>query len=63
KGRSYSLNEAREPDWQEGLRRYISDAKTGAGASGEKFDLVYAGSPGADVHYTVFEGGIAMNPM
>lgn len=62
KGRSYSLNEAREPDWPEGLRRYISDAKTGAGVSGEKFDLVYVCSLVADVHYTLFEGGIAMNP-
>lgn len=62
KGRSYSLNEAREPDWPEGLRRYISDAKTGAGVSEEKFDLVYVCSLVADVHYTLFEGGVAMNP-
>ncbi|CAM9149190.1 unnamed protein product [Laminaria digitata] len=62
RGRSYSLNEAREPDWPEGLRRYISDAKNGAGVSGEKFDLVYVCSLVADVHYTLFEGGLAMNP-
>lgn len=62
RGRTYSLNEAREPDWPDGLRRYISDMKTGAGRSGEKFDLVYVCSLVADVHYTLFEGGIAMNP-
>ncbi|CAM9160712.1 unnamed protein product [Scytosiphon promiscuus] len=62
RGRSYSLNEAREPDWPDGLKRYISDMKTGAGRSGEKFDLVYVCSLVADVHYTLFEGGIAMNP-
>lgn len=61
-GRTYSLNEAREPDWPEGLRRYISDMKTGAGQTGEEFDLVYVCSLVADVHYTLFEGGIAMNP-
>lgn len=61
-GRSYSLNEAREPDWPGGLKRYISDMKTGAGRSGDKFDLVYVCSLVADVHYTLFEGGIAMNP-
>lgn len=36
--------------------------KTGAGRSGEKFDLVYVCSLVADVHYTLFKGGIAMNP-
>eukprot|EP00903_Cladosiphon_okamuranus_P008055 g7769.t1 len=62
RGRSYSLNEAREPDWPDGLKRYISDMKSGAGQSGEKFDLVYVCSLVADVHYMLFEGGIAMNP-
>ncbi|CAN0459051.1 unnamed protein product [Ascophyllum nodosum] len=62
RGRSYSLNEAREPDWPDGLRRYITDMKSGAGKSGEKFDLVYVCSLVADVHYTLFKGGIAMNP-
>lgn len=61
-GRSYSLNEARQPDWPDGLKRYISDMKTGVGRSKEKFDLVYVCSLVADVHYTLFEGGIAMNP-
>lgn len=36
--------------------------KTGAGRSGEKYDLVYVCSLVADVHYTLFEGGVAMNP-
>lgn len=36
--------------------------KNGVGRSGEKFDLVYVCSLVADVHYTLFEGGIAMNP-
>ena len=36
--------------------------KSGAGKSGEKFDLVYVCSLVADVHYTLFKGGIAMNP-
>ncbi|CAM9363348.1 unnamed protein product, partial [Hapterophycus canaliculatus] len=62
RGRSYSVNEAREPDWPGGLKRYISDMKTGAGRSREKFELVYVCSLVADVHYTLFEGGIAMNP-
>ncbi|CAM9489934.1 unnamed protein product [Pylaiella littoralis] len=62
RGRSYSLNEARQPDWPDGLKRYISDMKNGIGRTGEKFDLVYVCSLVADVHYTLFEGGIAMNP-
>ncbi|CAB1112423.1 unnamed protein product [Ectocarpus sp. CCAP 1310/34] len=62
RGRSYSLNEAREPDWPDGLKQYISDMKTGAGQSGERYNLVYVCSLVADVHYTLFEGGVAMNP-
>ncbi|CAM9512814.1 unnamed protein product [Discosporangium mesarthrocarpum] len=62
RGRSYSLNEAREADWPHGLKRYIWDLKTGQGQAKERYSLVYVCSLVADVHYTLLKGGVAMNP-
>ncbi|KAG5183605.1 fructose-bisphosphatase [Tribonema minus] len=62
RGRSYSLNEAREGDWPPGLRRYIGDVKRGRGATGERYELVYICSLVADVHHVMLHGGLASNP-
>ena len=61
-GPYYSLNEAREPDWPDGLRRWIHDAKLGQTASGAKYSSRYVCSLCADVHRTLLKGGWAGNP-
>lgn len=62
RGPYYSLNEAREPDWPDGLRRWISDAKRGQTPSGMKYSSRYVCSLTADVHRTLLKGGWAGNP-
>ena len=42
RGSSYSLNEGREADWPEGLRRYVADMKQGLGQTKASYDLVRA---------------------
>ena len=61
-GPYYSLNEAREPDWPDGLRRWIRDAKSGATAAKSKYSSRYVCSLCADVHRTLLKGGWAGNP-
>lgn len=62
RGPYYSLNEAREPDWPDGLRRWIHDAKRGLTPSGTKCSARYVCSLTADVHRTLLKGGWAGNP-
>jgi len=62
RGPYYSLNDAREPDWPEGLRRWVSDAKRGEVPSGTKFSSRYVCALVADVHRTLIRGGWAGNP-
>jgi len=61
-GPYYSLNEAREPDWPSGLRRWISDAKRGKTKSKIIYSSRYVCSLCADVHRTLLKGGWAGNP-
>ena len=61
-GPYYSLNDAREPDWPEGLRRWVNDAKRGQTPSGTKFSSRYVCALVADVHRTLLHGGWAGNP-
>ncbi len=57
KGKIYSINEANREKWtEEGLRRFIDFLK------GEKYTLRYVGSMVADVHRTLFKGGIFIYP-
>ena len=35
RGQVYSLNDAREPDWPSGLRKYIEDVRRGDGETGQ----------------------------
>ena len=62
RGPYYSLNEAREPEWPDGLRRWVSDAKRGAVPSGTKFSARDVGALVADVHRTLLRGGWAGDP-
>ena len=57
KGKIYSINEANREKWtEEGLRKFIDYLK------GEKYTLRYVGSMVADVHRTLFKGGIFIYP-
>lgn len=62
RGPYYSLNEAREPDWPEGLRRWINDAKRGNTPAQTLYSSRYVCSLCADVHRTILKGGWAGNP-
>lgn len=55
-GPYYSLNEAREPDWPDGLKRWIRDAKL------RGYSARYVCSLCADFHRTLLQGGWAGNP-
>jgi len=57
KGKIYSINEANREKWtEEGLRKFIDYLK------GEKYTLRYVGSMVADVHRTLFKGGVFIYP-
>ncbi|WP_457677655.1 class 1 fructose-bisphosphatase [Thermovibrio sp.] len=57
KGKIYSINEANRKKWtSEGLRKFIDFLKE------EKYTLRYVGSMVADVHRTLFKGGIFIYP-
>lgn len=62
RGPYYSLNEAREPDWPDGLRRWIDDAKRGRTPAGVRYSARYVCSLAADFHRTLLKGGWAGNP-
>lgn len=62
RGPYYSLNEAREPDWPDGLRKWMFDAKRGATTTCQTYSSRYVCSLCADVHRTLLEGGWAGNP-
>lgn len=61
-GPYYSLNDGREPDWPDGLQRWIHDAKRGQTPSKTVFSSRYVCSLVADVHRTLIKGGWAGNP-
>ena len=61
-GPYYSLNEAREPDWPQGLQRWIHDAKRGRTTTGHTYSSRYVCSLCADFHRTLLQGGWAGNP-
>ena len=62
KGKLYSLNDGREPDWPDGLKKWIYDAKRGLTPSGTIYSSRYVCSLCADVHRTLIKGGWAGNP-
>jgi len=58
RGKIYSFNEANEPDWDEGLKKYVANLKDGKGETGQKYSSRYIGSMVGDVHRTLLYGGI-----
>ena len=61
-GPYYSLNEAREPDWPDGLKQWIHDSKRGKTKTGQIYSSRYVCSLCADFHRTLLQGGWAGNP-
>ena len=62
RGQIYSLNDARFDDWPEGLRRYVSDVRSGRGETGKQYSARYVCSLVADFHRTLHYGGWCGNP-
>ena len=62
RGSYYSLNDGREPDWPQGLQRWIYDAKRGKTPSKTIYSARYICSLCADIHRTFIKGGWAGNP-
>lgn len=60
--RIYSANEGYTDVWSEGQRRLVSHLKTSRERGGAGFRQRYVGSLVADVHRTLLQGGIFMNP-
>jgi len=58
RGKIYSLNEANEFDWDEGLQKYIKALKKGDNQTKTKYSARYIGSMVGDVHRTLLYGGI-----
>ena len=61
-GASYSVNDGRYADWPRGLQQYIDTIRKGEGRTRRVYRPCYICSLIADVQYTFFHGGIAMNP-
>ena len=62
RGQVYSLNDAREPDWPNGLKKYITNVRNGEGETGKKYSARYICALTADFHRTLQEGGWCGNP-
>jgi fructose-1,6-bisphosphatase I len=62
RGQIYSLNDARFGDWPPGLQRYISDVRSGQGATKKQYSARYVCSLVADLHRTLLQGGWCGNP-
>jgi len=61
-GAFYSLNDGREPDWPDGLKRWVHDAKRGKTPSATVYSSRYICSLCADFHRTLIKGGWCGNP-
>jgi len=61
-GHFYSLNDGREPDWPQGLTKWVHDAKRGQTPSGTTYSSRYICSLCADFHRTILYGGWCGNP-
>jgi|TARA_B110000259_G_scaffold76773_1_gene90030 fructose-1,6-bisphosphatase I len=62
RGQTYSLNDARFQDWPEGLRAYITDVRSGNGATKKQYSARYVCSLVTDFHRTLYIGGWCGNP-
>lgn len=60
--KTYSVNEAYEPRWAPGIRRFIRHLKEGGDSGGGGFSSRYIGSLVSDFHRTLLRGGIFLYP-
>ena len=54
----YSVNEANRWQWDEPLRKYVTDLQNGEGQTGKQYTARYLGSMVGDIHRTLLYGGI-----
>lgn len=62
KGKIYSINEGNYLYWHPGLKRYIKHLQEEEKKDDRPYSLRYIGSMCADIHRTLFYGGIFMYP-
>ena len=54
----YSINEANRWQWDEPLRKYVTDLQNGEGQTGKQYTARYLGSMVGDIHRTLLYGGL-----
>ena len=62
RGKYYSINQGYYQLWDKGLRGYIKHLQEDDAESGRPYGLRYIGTMVADIHRTLFYGGIFMYP-
>lgn len=62
RGKSYSVNEGNEKNWDEGTRRYVRYLKEKDKATNRPYALRYIGTLVADFHRILLKGGIFLYP-
>eukprot|EP00931_Biecheleriopsis_adriatica_P061231 TRINITY_DN36808_c0_g1_i1.p1 TRINITY_DN36808_c0_g1~~TRINITY_DN36808_c0_g1_i1.p1 ORF type:complete len:498 (-),score=110.46 TRINITY_DN36808_c0_g1_i1:122-1615(-) len=62
RGKIYSCNTANVNEWDEPMRQYITDIRSGKGESEKPYSLRYIGSMVGDIHRTLLYGGIFTYP-
>ncbi|MBI2963691.1 MAG: class 1 fructose-bisphosphatase [Deltaproteobacteria bacterium] len=62
RGKSYSVNEGNERNWDEGTRRYVNYLKEKDKATNRPYALRYIGTLVADFHRILLKGGIFLYP-
>ncbi|MBL7997098.1 MAG: class 1 fructose-bisphosphatase [Candidatus Kapabacteria bacterium] len=62
RGKIYSINEGNRHYWAKGLQQYVEYLKTPTPDNAHPYSLRYIGTAIADVHRTLFYGGIFMYP-
>merc|ERR1719436_1345656 len=56
------MNQANFSQWDEPMKDYVNDIKSGAGETGKAYSLRYIGSMVGDIHRTLLYGGIFAYP-
>ncbi|MDX1638025.1 MAG: class 1 fructose-bisphosphatase [Balneolaceae bacterium] len=62
KGKIYSVNEGSYNSWNRGLKQYVKFCQVEDKISGRPYKARYIGSMVADIHRTLFKGGIFIYP-
>lgn len=62
RGKIYSVNEGNAERWEDGIKRYVAWLKMEDPATNRPYSQRYVGTMVADVHRTLFKGGIFFYP-